>query len=307
MCHSERSEESQMRSFGLRPQDDRLMKKLLSKNNLLILFGAIVLTLVLLLPRRFSSSCPLTTTDDSAIQKSCPFYIDQDADQVCDLIQGVAVPYEPSGFDFSHLKEFGVFVFLLGLAVFINWKGGKNLPSLRLLLLSLSLAYFGFLLRQALCPTATLQMVLVSRERAVLTFFIFLVFLLPLLTTLLFGSIFCHFLCPIGAVQEFIFKISRKFGQVPIIARFPKILFYLPYLVLFLVAFLSVRFSTTVFCKIDPLGALFGCNPANWKMPFLIAFLATSLFIFRPFCQFLCPLGAIFKFLEKFRILKPRK
>ena len=283
-------------------------KKILTRNNLIILLGGIVLSLALLLPRRLSAPCPLGLTFEPTLQKGCPLFVDQNFDNTCDLLQQEAVFYPElaEGFDFSHFKEFGVFAVLLGLAIFLNWKKPKNLPTLRLIILTLSLFYFGFLLYQALCPIATLQMVFVSKEKIVLTFFIFLVFLLPLLVTLLFGSIFCRFLCPIGAVQELIFRIPRKFGEIPTLARFPKVLFYLPYIILFLVALGSASFSTTIFCKFDPFGALFGCNPAGWKLPFLIAFLITSLFIFRPFCQFLCPLGAIFKFLEKFRILKPK-
>lgn len=278
----------------------------MTKNNILIVLGGVVLALVLLLPGRFSGSCPLTQTYDPTIQQSCPFYVDQDADAVCDLIQGAAISYELIGFDFSHLQEFGVFVVLLAAAIVLNWKKPKNLSAFRFSLLAISLIYLGFLLRQGLCPIATLQMVFVSKEKIVLTFFIFLIFLLPLLTTLLFGSIFCYFLCPIGAVQELIFRLSRKLGKMPTLARFPKSFLYLPYLMLFLVILGSARFSTTVFCKLDPFGALFGCNPAGWKLPFLIAFLVSSFFVFRPFCQFLCPLGAVFKFLEKFRILRSK-
>ena len=278
----------------------------MTKNNLIILLGGIVLALILVLPSRLSSPCPLGKTYESQSQIPCPFFLDQDADQVCDLIQGVAVSYEPTEFDFSRFKEFGVFIVLLTVAVFLNLKRPKNLAGLRLIILTLSLLYFGFLLRQGLCPIATLQMVFVSQEKVVLAFFIFLVFLLPLLTTLLFGSIFCNYICPIGAAQELTFRIPRKLLKIPVLARFPKILLYIPYIVLFLIALGSAHFSTTIFCKFDPFGALFGCNPAGWKLPFLIALLIASLFIFRPFCHFLCPLGAILKFLEKFRILKPK-
>jgi len=283
------------------------MKKLLTKNNLIILSGGIILTLALLLPSRLSAPCPLGKTYDPALEKDCPFFVDQDADNTCDLLQGATVSYQPTEFEFSHFKEFGIFVILLGSAILLNWKKPKNLSVFRLTLLAISLLYFGLLLQQALCPIATLQMIFISQEKVVLTFFIFLVFLLSLLTTLLFGRIFCYFLCPIGAIQELVFRIPRKFGKVPTLTRFPKLLLYLPYLILFLVALGSTFFSVTIFCKFDPFGALFGCNPANWKLPFLIAFLVTSLFIFRPFCNFLCPLGAILKFLEKFRILKPKK
>lgn len=283
------------------------MKKILTGKNLLILLGGIVLAVTLILPSRLSSPCPLGKKFEPVLQKGCPLFVDQDFNGVCDLIQGLALPSQQTGFNFTFFKEFAIFIFLLGGAIYLNLKRPKNLSILRFTLCTFSLIYFGFFLHQALCPIATLQMVFISKEKIVLTFFIFLVFLLPILTTLLFGSIFCNFVCPIGAFQELIFRISRKFAKIPTLARFPKILLYLPYATLFLVAWGSTHWTTTVFCKLDPFGALFGCNPANWKTPFLIALLVTFLFSFRPFCQFLCPLGAIFNFLEKFRILKPKR
>lgn len=281
------------------------MKKLLVKKNLIVLLGGAIFALVLLLPGRLSPTCPKGLTFDPVLGGNCSLFVDQNTDGVCDLAQG-ATFQQPNEFDFSHLKEFIVFAFLLIAAVFLNWKKPKNLPILRSLFLILGLLYFGFLLRQALCPIATLQMLFVLKDRIVLAFFIFLIFLLPILTTLLFGRIFCNFLCPLGATQELIFKIPRKFLRIPVLTKIPRILFCFPYLILLLVALGSAYFSTAVFCKSDPFGSLFGCNPANWKIVILGVLFSFSLFIFRPFCQFLCPLGAIFKFLEKFRILKPK-
>jgi hypothetical protein len=280
-----------------------MARQILGKNNLIILLGGAALALVLLLPRQFSSTCPKGLTFDPVLGGSCPLFVDQDNDGVCDLIQGVA--FQPStGFDFSYLKEFVIFVFLLAMAIFINLKKPKTLPVLRFALLTFSLFYFGFLLRQALCPIATLQMVFVLKDRVVLTFFIFLVFLLPILATLLFGRVFCSFLCPLGAAQELIFRTPRKFRKIPVFTKIPRILFYLPYLVLFLVALGSAYVSTAIFCKYDPFGALFGCNPAGWKITILATLFILSLFVFRPFCQLFCPLGAIIKFLSRFQIFK---
>jgi len=151
-----------------------------------------------------------------------------------------------------------------------------------------------------------LQMVFVQKERVVLPIFIFLFFLLPILATLLFGRIFCHFLCPVGATQELIFRISKKIGKFPTLIHFPRLLFYLPFLILILVAFFSFFLSTAIFCRLDPFGFLFSCNRTEWKIAPLVILLFSFVFIFRPFCQFLCPLGAIFRILEKFRILKPK-
>ena len=259
--------------------------------------------MALLLPGRLSPTCPKGLTLDPILGGSCSLFIDQNTDGVCDLVQRATLQ-QSNEFDFSHLKEFIIFAFLLIAAIFLNWKKPKNLQILRSLFLVLGLLYFGFLLRQALCPIATLQMVFVLKDRIVLAFFIFLIFLLPILTTLLFGRIFCSFLCPLGAIQELIFRIPRKFLKIPVLTKIPRILFYLPCLILFFVALGSAYFSTAVFCKFDPFGTLFGCNPTSWKIVILGVLFSFSLFIFRPFCQFLCPLGVIFKILSKFQIFK---
>jgi NosR/NirI family nitrous oxide reductase transcriptional regulator len=280
-----------------------MAKQILGKNNLIILLGGAALALVLLLPRQFSSTCPKGLTFDPVLGGSCPLFVDQDNDGLCDLIQGVAFQ-QPTEFDFSYFKEFVIFVFLLAMAIFINLKKPKTLPVVRFALLTFSLFYFGFLLRQALCPIATLQMVFVLKDRVVLTFFIFLVFLLPILTTLLFGRIFCNFLCPIGAAQELIFRVPRMFFKIPIFTKIPRVLFHLPYLTLFFTVLGSALLSRAIFCQFDPFGSLLGCNPISWKVAILGLLLLFSLFIFRPFCDFLCPLGGIFKILTKFQILR---
>jgi len=238
------------------------MKKLLTKTNLIIILGGIVLALLLLLPRQFSSTCPKGLTFDPVLGGSCPAFVDQNLDGICDLVQKAA-SQQLTEFDFSYLKEFIFFALLFGVAIFINLKKPKTLPVLRFALLTFSLFYFGFLLRQALCPIATFQMVFVLKDQVVLTFFIFLIFLLPILTTLLFGRIFCNFLCPIGATQELIFRVSRKFVKIPVLTKIPRILFYLPYLILVLLALGSTFLSTAIFCKFDPFGSLFGCNPVD--------------------------------------------
>ena len=274
----------------------------MGKNNLAIFLAGIILALVLLLPRFLSSNPPEKPSSQAWI--GCPFFVDENQNGICDALESFLGQTETTEFDFSFSKEFIIFILLLAAAIFVDLKKPKNLPVFRLVLLASSLLYFGFLLHQSLCPIATLQMVFVQKERVVLPIFIFLFFLLPIIATFFFGRIFCQFLCPIGAVQELLFRIPRKFFKIRTF-HFPRFFFYLPFLILVLVAFGSFFFSTPVFCRLDPFGFLFGCNPAGWKIPILTVLLANSLFLFRPFCNFLCPLGAIFKLLEKFRIWQP--
>ena len=42
----------------------------------------------------------------------------------------------------------------------------------------------------------------------------------------------------------------------------------------------------------------------NWKMFVLVALVAACLFMYRPFCRFLCPLGALYSFFNRFALLR---
>ena len=142
----------------------------------------------------------------------------------------------------------------------------------------------------------------------------------------LFGVIFaravCSFLCPFGLIQELLYKIpAPKIKKSRITRRLSAV----KYIVLF-VFVLTVPILTAVsagmplpsFCKyICPAGILEGALPLLsvntavrellgtlfWFKLSLLAFtLAFSVFIFRPFCRFICPLGAIYSFFNKVSI-----
>lgn len=140
----------------------------------------------------------------------------------------------------------------------------------------------------------------------------------------LLGRFICGWLCPFGLVQDLLHKIPvfRKRKQLPL----HHILKYGKYLTLFLFvcigsAFLLSGFAKVpAFCKyICPSGTLFGAIPllaANeslrsqagglffWKLGILLALLLLSVKVYRPFCQYLCPLGAIYGWFNRFSLVQ---
>ena len=148
----------------------------------------------------------------------------------------------------------------------------------------------------------------------------------------LFGLIFartiCGFLCPVGLVQELLNMIpSLKIKK----SRITRALSYLKYVVL-VVLVLAVPLlygmqgiAVPGFCKyICPAGTLGGgvgllLNPNNWsgsrnilnmlgpiftwKFALMCAILVLCVVMYRPFCRFLCPLGAIYGFFNKIAFL----
>lgn len=129
------------------------------------------------------------------------------------------------------------------------------------------------------------------------------------------GRTICGWLCPFGLVQELLHKIpSPKLKK----SRVTRALSYLKYVILavFVIAipaYFALRsYPLPAFCKyICPAGTLEGAvallaHPANadklpmlgalfaGKLTIMILILAACVFIYRAFCRFLCPLGAIY-------------
>ena len=166
------------------------------------------------------------------------------------------------------------------------------------------------------CPIGALQSTITTAQ---FNLAFYAVGFLVLVGALL-GRAVCGWLCPFGLVQDLIHKI-------PLPARLrtarrkalpgERVLRGLKYLVL---AGLVVVLPLTVldivgqgkpwFCEyLCPSGTLFGgiplvaANPMlqqalgwlfTWKIAILVVLVAASLFIWRPFCRYLCPLGAVY-------------
>ncbi|MDE7301098.1 MAG: redoxin domain-containing protein [Clostridia bacterium] len=134
----------------------------------------------------------------------------------------------------------------------------------------------------------------------------------------------CGFLCPVGLGQELLYKIrTPKLKK----NRVTRVLSYFKYVLLIVLAVaLPLMYAfrdipLPAFCKyICPAGTLGGAiglliNPANadkfgmlggqftWKFSLLVVFIVGSVFIFRFFCRFFCPLGALYGFFNKISLI----
>lgn len=168
------------------------------------------------------------------------------------------------------------------------------------------------------CPIGSFQSVVSSSK---FNFSYYVTGTLILLGVLL-GRFVCGFLCPFGWLQELLHKIpGKKFSTKKL-----KPLTYIKYVVLlFAVVLLPVLVVNDVgmgdpfFCKyICPQGVLEGAIPlaiANagirsalghlftWKLAVLIAVVVLSVLFYRPFCKWICPLGAFYALMNKVSLL----
>lgn len=170
------------------------------------------------------------------------------------------------------------------------------------------------------CPLGALQAALNKKDLevpfAVLGFFF--------IFGSLFGRFVCGWLCPFGLLQDLLHKlpIFRKRKQLP----FHSVLKYGKYLVLFGLVIIGSVFlldgfvKTPAFCKyLCPSGTFMGAIPLLstnealrsqigglffWKLGVLIFLVILSLKVYRPFCQYLCPLGAIYGWFNRFSLVQ---
>ncbi len=137
---------------------------------------------------------------------------------------------------------------------------------------------------------------------------------LVLLLTLFFGPVFCGWICPIGSIQEFIGKIGKKLFPKKYNRFIPSkidVWFrYIRYLVLILIVVLTAQQLRLVFQDYCPYFSIFNIWASGIAFSSLILLgfiLIGSLFVERPWCKYLCPLGALLGIFNLFRIIKLRR
>lgn len=142
----------------------------------------------------------------------------------------------------------------------------------------------------------------------------FVLMIIGFLLAILFGPVFCGWVCPLGTVQEWVSSLGRKFFRrrfnhfVP--AKLDNILRYTRYLVLAWVIYMTASTGTLIFSAYDPYFALFNLwsSEVAWSgILILVVTLALSLFVERPWCKYACPYGAVLGLSNLFRIFGIRR
>ena len=120
---------------------------------------------------------------------------------------------------------------------------------------------------------------------------IFVVF--TVVTTLLWGRVFCSSLCPFGAVQDFITRIAPKRWQRNVSQAVHDKALYLKYAILALIVGAAlIAGNVAIFQYFEPFGTLFFLEGALILWVILFAILAACFVVPRFYCRYACPLGA---------------
>ena len=168
------------------------------------------------------------------------------------------------------------------------------------------------------CPIGAFQAVVGSSR---FKFSYYITGILILFGVLL-GRFICGFLCPFGWFQELLHKIpSPKLSTKKL-----KPLRYLKYAVVLVMVVLlpllavnELGMGDAFFCKyLCPQGVLEGAIPLSlansgiraalgslftWKFGILLVVIVLSVLFYRPFCKWICPLGAFYALMNKVSLL----
>lgn len=161
-----------------------------------------------------------------------------------------------------------------------------------------TLVIYGFYVGGCPCPIMSFQHLIFafSGVETELIKVLWFIGLIPI--TYLLGKVWCGWICHLGALQEFLFlpgkiKILQS-ERAQIIMRIIRIV---------LLAMLIVQIiitKTNLYKLIDPFKVAFNLHSSNtigWVL--LVLLLLSSVFIYRPFCKAICPIGLVLGWISK--------
>ena len=171
------------------------------------------------------------------------------------------------------------------------------------------------------CPIGAMQAFFSGRQRGAAFYVLGYLAVVGLVA----GRFICGWLCLFGLIQELLYKIPTPKIRVP--EKPDRILRYLKYAVLVLLVFAlpffyrdAIGTGVPFFCKyLCPVGTLEAGIPQallipglgatlgmlfRWKVLLLVLCILASVFIYRPFCKYLCPLGAFYSLFQKVSLIR---
>jgi polyferredoxin len=162
----------------------------------------------------------------------------------------------------------------------------------RPLILLISLICLGFIFRGCSCILFYFQGFILFLAGKSAFWLSFTVITAILVLSVIFGAIWCGWICVLGALQEFIFK-HNKWNLLKT-KKANKILIYIQAVVFVIFVIWTILAKYPVLCSYDPFISIFRLRIFNWvgyiSVPLL---LVSSLFIYRPFCRIICPIGLL--------------
>lgn len=201
----------------------------------------------------------------------------------------------PAGFPRGLKFGLGALVFTIMAGIMVRF---RTMRYFRTIFLLGSLVILGFMNGGCPCSISSFQNLwlwLMGQDVKTHTLIWFLA-LIPI--TYIFGKVWCGWVCHLGAFQEFLYRTNKiKFLKSEKTQKILKILLYVMFAALMIQLFVT---KTNIFIHYDPFKVAFNLTSYH-KLGWILLgiLLLTSLFIYRPFCRGVCPVGLVLGWVSK--------
>jgi len=168
-----------------------------------------------------------------------------------------------------------------------------------------SILYLGFYMKGLMFSTADTIRMLFFRDIAYMGLTWLVLVGGIVVTSLLFGRLFCGYICPFGALHEFCGRFAGR--RLKVSGKLAGRLRYVKYVFLFAAPALFLVSGRVSDAAVEPFGTLFSFGGSVLQWVFLGFVIVAGFFVMRFFCRFLCPAGAAMAILSLPRILRDRR
>jgi len=188
----------------------------------------------------------------------------------------------------------GILILLFLLSIIAHHRG---MPRLRTALIIAAAIYLGIKLKLLFSVTHITAFLKGTLPPPQISVFLWVFLVLIILTTLIWGRIYCGFLCPFGAVQDILFKIFPRRSLVP--AAQDRWMKQVKYFALWFLITASVLLPELRVSDFEPFALTFTLKGERLIWCFALAVLIPSLMIERFYCRYFCLAGAFLAILNR--------
>jgi len=207
---------------------------------------------------------------------------------------GIALLFlEPESYDFWEMEYVWFLTFILLAPMFFVL---KPMQGIRLTYLIICLALFGFLQWSCPRPPGSIEMIIIGLQKSHPVTMHLIKLGVILGSAILFSRFFCSMICPKGAIQELVHRESLAV-KVPV--KLDRALKYLKYVFLIALIIAPLLFEFRLFRHIGPFKVIFNLDGSWFLIGFMVVTIFASIFIGRPFCRYICPIGALLAIMAK--------
>jgi len=168
------------------------------------------------------------------------------------------------------------------------------------------LIYIGFILARPICVIDVLNMLSLNLTPLTGRMYVLLLITFTVTTTVLWGRIYCGWICPFGAVQEFLERVSPFKLRVP--SKIHRVAVKAKYVVLLaIITCFYLLNDLTLATYVEPYATLFLGFGSTIMWVILASVLAISVVVHRFFCKYICPVGAALGLISLLRVFRVKR